>query len=278
MEDKMSIPPIKGKMDTDNIEMEMLKLPQADCPVIHSFGPGLYIREVRIPKGTLAMGHHHIYPQINIFASGKLLIKNDDGSTTTLCAPMTFVGKPGRKMVYTLEDVVWLNVYPTEETNIEKLESTYLVKSDSWQKDNLAKIECREDYRKVLTDIGVTDLEESEQSENEEDQIPLPLGSYKMGIFNSPIEGKGVFATSDIVEGETIAPAGIAGKRTPVGRYTNHSPHPNAKIEKTGDNILLIAISPINGCKGGQLGDEITINYEDNVKLRGISCHSWQQQ
>ena len=265
-------------MDIDFIEREMLKFAQSDCPVVHSFGPGLYIREVTIPRGTLALGHHQVYDQMNIFLKGKILMANENGSSVVLSAPMMFVGKPGRKLGYVIEDVVWLNVYPTDETDIEKLESTYLIKSDGWREDNIKRIEIREDYRKLLTEEGTTEEEVRAQSEDEDDQIPLPFGSYKMGIYNSPIEGKGVFATSNIDEGEIIAPAKIGDKRTPVGRYTNHSIYPNAKMVRAGNDVLLIAISPITGCKGGQNGEEITTNYRDNIGIRGEPCQELLQQ
>jgi hypothetical protein len=39
---------------------------------------------------------------------------------------MTFIGKPGRKVAYILETVVFQNVYATEETDIEKLENMFI--------------------------------------------------------------------------------------------------------------------------------------------------------
>jgi hypothetical protein len=36
----------------EDVERKMLLLPQADCPLHHHFGPGLYVREVHIPAGA----------------------------------------------------------------------------------------------------------------------------------------------------------------------------------------------------------------------------------
>ena len=49
-----------------------------------------------------------------------------------------------------------------------------------------------------------------------------------MEVRPSEIEGKGLFTKKHYVKGDLIAPAAIAGMRTPAGRYTNHSDHPNA--------------------------------------------------
>jgi hypothetical protein len=37
----------------ERIESIGMNYPQAPCPVIHRFGPGVYIREVKIPAGGL---------------------------------------------------------------------------------------------------------------------------------------------------------------------------------------------------------------------------------
>jgi hypothetical protein len=110
---------------------EMLKHDQADCPVVHHFGPGVYMREVKIPAGALAVGHHQNFDHMNVLLKGRLTVVNDDGSTSELAAPMMFVGRPGRKIGYIHEDVVWLNIYATDETDIEKLEATLVTKSQA---------------------------------------------------------------------------------------------------------------------------------------------------
>ena len=110
----------------DEAEKVMLSLKQEPCPVIHRFGPGVYIREVSIKSGIVAIGHHKNFEHTNIFLKGKVLMLNDDGTKTELQAPMIFTGKPGRKVGLILEDMVWLNVYPTDETDVEKLEAYFL--------------------------------------------------------------------------------------------------------------------------------------------------------
>jgi len=138
------------------LEAEMLKHKQVDCPVIHRLSPGLYIREVRIPAGTVAIGHFQKTEHLNIFLQGRVTMLNENGTTSELVAPMIFTGKPGRKVGYINEDMIWMNIYPTTETDIEKLESTYLDKSDSWKQlkgfenrsietiVNLGEIQCQQ--------------------------------------------------------------------------------------------------------------------------------------
>lgn len=269
------------KIAVNKLEKDMLEMPQTPCPVVHRFGPGIYIREVAVPAGTLAIGHHQNFEHQNVFLKGRVTILNDDGTTTELKAPMVFTGKPGRKIGFVHEDMVWLNVYSTNETDVEKLEATYLTKSDDWIKSNEARenllllqteVETN-DFLDAITELGFTPEQVKAMSEDTADMIELPYGGYKIKVANSRIHGQGLFATADIEDGEVISPARIDGKRTIAGRFTNHSASPNAKmIESNNGDIVLVATRLILGCHGGFDGEEILINYREAVSLtRAIS-------
>ena len=258
------------------VEVAMLEEPQAECSVTHYFGPGVYIREVRIPAGVFSIGHYQNKEHLNFMVKGKVQMLLDDGTVMELVAPVIYTAKPGRKIGYITEDMVWQNIYPTEETDVEKLEATYLTKSAFWAKSNEAKRKLeylcrqsdRDDYEAMLKDLGVSHEIVKAESEKEDDQIPMPQGNFNITIANSQIHGKGVFATSPFVAEAFIAPARINDKRTPVGRYTNHSPHPNAKMVLLDNNdIAIVATKNINGCYGGESGEEITVDYRQVVKL-----------
>lgn len=256
------------------LEKEMLEMKQELAPVIHRFGPGVYIREVHLPKGIFAVGHHQNFDHMNVFLKGRVTILNDDGTTSDLVAPMIFVGKPGRKVGYIHEDVVWLNVYATEERDIETLENTFITKSDNWKNsENEKRINefksaiDREDFFKCIEELGYDELTVRDQSCFTGDLIDLPDGNYKIKKGKSAIEGTGIFATSSIEDGEIIAPARIDGGRTITGRYTNHSAEPNAKMIRFGDDIYLVATRNITGCSGGFDGEEITIDYRQAYKV-----------
>lgn len=118
-------------MAVDDLEAFALLQPQVECPVAHHFGPGVYIREVRIPAGTVVVGHSHKDENLNIMLAGKMALVLD-GQVSIVSAPFQTVAKPGRKAAYVLEDTVWLNVYATTETDIDKLEATYVEKSAAW--------------------------------------------------------------------------------------------------------------------------------------------------
>jgi len=259
-----------------DLEKEMLEMPQADCPVAHHFGPGIYIREVTLPAGIFAVGHAQRYEHLNIMLTGKVAIVDGD-QVRVLEAPLIFTGKPGRKVGYVLETCVWQNVYATNETDIDTLEAHYLDKSKTWEaydKEH-SKIEHalnqhnRDDYAQVLKEFGFDADTARQQAEEESDQIDMPnVFKAVVQVRDSNIEGKGLFLSWHIAAGQIIAPARIAGKRTPAGRYVNHSMNPNCKYvaDENGD-IYLVSLRDIDGCKGGSKGEELTVDYRQALTL-----------
>ena len=257
-----------------NAEKELLQQPQVDCPVVHHFGPNLCIREVFMPAGTLAIGHKQKFDHMNIMLSGKVMVVDDNGNTNVLTAPMIFVGKPGRKIGYVLEDMVWQNIYATDLKDVEAVENYFIEKSESWLEnyqdrfkvEHLTRTPDRDDYLAVLLEHGVSHETARTQAENTEDQIHIDCGIIK--VADSPIEGKGLFLTSSVKAGDLICQARIDGKRTQAGRYTNHSMNPNAKfVMADNGDIYLVAIKDINGCAGGQNWDEVTVCYRQALSL-----------
>jgi len=156
----------------------------------------------------------------------------------------------------------WFNIYPTTETDIDVLESTYLDKADIWGDSDY--INKKLDY--LVKHKDREDFEGLDVVEFEGDLIPFPHGSFKVQVHSSQIEGKGLFASGNFAVGDLIAPAILDGCRTPAAQYINHSPNPNAEFVTLPNNdIVLAALTPIEGCRGGELGEEITVNYRSTL-------------
>ena len=96
----------------------------------------------------------------------------------------------------------------------------------------------------------------------------MPIGSYPFKVGKSSIEGDGIIATADISAGTVIGMALLNGRRTPLGRFCNHSLNANAEYQViNGNDLILVSLEDINGCRGGIDGDEITVNYRDVLAL-----------
>ena len=107
----------------DHLLAAMDQLPQTDCQTKHYFGPGIYIREVTMPAGTVVVGKPHRKEHMCVMLQGRMIVVQGDGTKQELVAPLTFVGSAGRKVAYILETTVFQNILATDETDIEVLEN-----------------------------------------------------------------------------------------------------------------------------------------------------------
>ena len=100
---------------------------KVDCKNTHHFAPGVYAREILVPKGTFIIGKLHKTEHMNIILSGKGKAICD-GEVKEINAGDIFVSQAGgRKVVIAEEDLKVLNIFPTKETNLDKLENSIAV-------------------------------------------------------------------------------------------------------------------------------------------------------
>jgi len=105
---------------------QLRAMPQVECTEKHYFGPGMYVKEVTMPAGSVIVGKPHKTTHLCVMLQGRMELLKDDGSIVELVAPATFVGKPGRKIARIIETVVFQNIFATDETDVEKLEHMFV--------------------------------------------------------------------------------------------------------------------------------------------------------
>lgn len=112
------------------IEKEMLKLPQASLSVEHFFSEGIYARKLVIPKDAVIVGKIHKYRSLNILLKGELSVLVGD-DIKRIKAPFITVASAGMKRIaYAHEDSEWLTIHGTDETDLTKIEHTFIAQSE----------------------------------------------------------------------------------------------------------------------------------------------------
>lgn len=112
------------------LEARMRELPAIEIETLHHFAPGIYAREIRIPKGVLLTGKIHRTEHLSIISKGRLTFVSANASRMTVEAPYTLVSKPGAKRaIYAHEDSVWTCIHPTTETDLDRLEEIFIAPS-----------------------------------------------------------------------------------------------------------------------------------------------------
>jgi hypothetical protein len=97
----------------------------------HYFAPGIYLRELFIPKGTTLTGMIHKTEHYCILAQGEVSVRTENG-IRQIKAPAVIHSLPGMKRVlHAHEDSTWVNVHhnPTNERELDKIEKIYTAQS-----------------------------------------------------------------------------------------------------------------------------------------------------
>ena len=142
-------------------EEELANIPEAffgdsdNCPLTHKFAPGVYVREIFIPKGTCVVGKIHKHDHPNFLMSGEVLVVTEHEGREHLKAPLSVISKAGTKrVVYALEDTIWITVHVTHETDLDKIEE-HVIAKDFEEYDRFKQIEAEQ--RKLLESIKSED-------------------------------------------------------------------------------------------------------------------------
>ena len=96
--------------------------------VTHFFAPGVYARQMLLPKGMVFVGKIHKTKHVSIISCGHVSVVTDQGKED-IKGPYTFINEPGEKRaVYAHEDTIWTTIHPTDETDIRKIEALVIAK------------------------------------------------------------------------------------------------------------------------------------------------------
>lgn len=101
-----------------------------NCPLKHTFAPGVYVREILIPRGMFVVGKIHKHAHPNFLMKGEVTVITESGGRERLKAPLSMISPPGTKrVVFAHEDTVWITIHPTGETDLAKIEEHVIAKS-----------------------------------------------------------------------------------------------------------------------------------------------------
>lgn len=89
---------------------------QVKTPVTERHAPGVYLREIFMPKGAVICGQRHKTEHFNIILEGAVRCIDEAGNFYTLEAPYTFVSAAGmRKMFGVIRDCRWITIHPNPQ-------------------------------------------------------------------------------------------------------------------------------------------------------------------
>lgn len=118
----------------DELEATLVRnFPPAPLKLRHQFTPGMYIRTLIMPAGSLVTSKIHLTEHPWVLTRGRLTIFNEEtGEQTDLVAPAMGITKPGTRRVALIhEEAEWTTFHATDETDPDVIESQIVLKHDA---------------------------------------------------------------------------------------------------------------------------------------------------
>jgi len=98
-------------------------------PLGHSFAPGMYAREIFIPKHQFIVGKIHKHDHFLVFLSGDAIIVSPEGRER-INTPCVKISKAGTKrVVFTFEHTRIVTFHSTESTDLKQIEAEHIAKT-----------------------------------------------------------------------------------------------------------------------------------------------------
>jgi quercetin dioxygenase-like cupin family protein len=118
------------KEQIERLQSQMAAMPQAELVTEHSFSPGMYLRKVFRPAGTLIVGKVHKEPHFFLCAKGEIIAWTE-GGMKHLYSGDVLESKPGTKRVtLAVTDAIGITIHRTDKTNLDEIE-TELIEPDT---------------------------------------------------------------------------------------------------------------------------------------------------
>jgi len=139
----LDLPSSVSREQVDRLQAEMVKMPQADLTTEHLFSPGMYMRKVFRPAGTLIVGKIHKEPHFFLCAKGEIIAWTETGMRR-LQAGDVVESKPGTKRVtLAVTDAIGITIHRTEKTDLDEIEAELI------EPDETALFDARNELKKL---------------------------------------------------------------------------------------------------------------------------------
>ena len=126
-------------------------MPQAELVTEHQFSPGMYMRKLFRPAGTLIVGKVHKEPHFFLCAKGEIIAWTESGMKR-LQAGDVIESKPGTKRVtLAVTDAIGITIHRTDKTNLDEIEAELIEPDPSTLFDARNKLKITVDENRGLT-------------------------------------------------------------------------------------------------------------------------------
>jgi len=140
----LDLPSHVSREQIESLQAQMVTMPQAELVTDHQFSPGMYMRKLFRPAGTLIVGKVHKEPHFFLCAKGEIIAWTESGMKR-LQAGDVIESKPGTKRVtLAVTDAIGITIHRTDKTDLNEIEAELI------EPDETALFDARNDLKKLI--------------------------------------------------------------------------------------------------------------------------------
>ena len=139
----LDLPSHVSREQVERLQAQMVTMPQAELVTEHQFSPGMYMRKLFRPAGTLIVGKVHKEPHFFLCAKGEIIAWTESGMKR-LQAGDVIESKPGTKRVtLAVTDAIGITIHRTDKTDLDEIEAELI------EPDTTALFDAKNDIKKL---------------------------------------------------------------------------------------------------------------------------------
>ena len=147
----LDLPSHVSREQIESLQAQMVTMPQAELVTEHQFSPGMYMRKLFRPAGTLIVGKVHKEPHFFLCAKGEIIAWTESGMKR-LQAGDVIESKPGTKRVtLAVTDAIGITIHRTDKTDLDEIEAELIEPDPSALFDARNKLKIIVDENRGLT-------------------------------------------------------------------------------------------------------------------------------
>lgn len=118
-----------------DLESTMFQMPDrllpSDFKTVHHFAPGIYMRELFIPKGVTLVGKIHKTEHMLIISQGDISVMTDEGIKRLKASSVVHTMPGMKRVMFAHEDSVCITSHynPTNERDLDKIDSIFVAET-----------------------------------------------------------------------------------------------------------------------------------------------------
>jgi quercetin dioxygenase-like cupin family protein len=139
----LDLPNYVSREQVERLQEQMAAMPQAELVTEHQFSPGMYMRKLYRPAGTLIVGKVHKEPHFFLCAKGEIIAWTENGMKR-LQAGDVVESKAGTKRVtLAVTDAIGITIHRTDKTDLDEIEAELI------EPDTTALFDAKNDIKKL---------------------------------------------------------------------------------------------------------------------------------